>query len=135
MKTWLNLIFCFWQRQSDEFRLYVYKQLDIQELLELDGVRFNIWLTFKIFVCRGHLLQKAHCECLTLLSATLDTRRSCALRLRPDADACSSEGPTNERVNGKTRLKLETAHLTTASLSGGGCAACPRASTFGKASP
>ena len=28
------------QKQSDEFRLYVYKQLDIQELLELDGVCF-----------------------------------------------------------------------------------------------
>lgn len=28
----------FFQRQSDEFRLYVYKQLDIQELLEMKGV-------------------------------------------------------------------------------------------------
>ena len=32
------LFFFFFQRQSDEFRLYVYKQLDIQELLEMKGV-------------------------------------------------------------------------------------------------
>lgn len=38
------MVFCFFlklfffQRQSDEFRLYVYKQLDIQELLEMKGV-------------------------------------------------------------------------------------------------
>ena len=32
------------QKQSDEFRLYVYKQLDIQELLELDGVCFMMLL-------------------------------------------------------------------------------------------
>lgn len=29
------------KRQSDEFRLYVYKQLDIQELLELDGRKIH----------------------------------------------------------------------------------------------
>ena len=34
----LKLFFFFFQRQSDEFRLYVYKQLDIQELLEMKGV-------------------------------------------------------------------------------------------------
>ena len=31
--------------------------------------------------------------------------------------------------------KVETIHLTTASLSGGGCPGCPGASTFGTASP
>lgn len=34
----LETVFFFFQRQSDEFRLYVYKQLDIQELLEMKGV-------------------------------------------------------------------------------------------------
>ena len=36
LETVLFLFFS--QRQSDEFRLYVYKQLDIQELLEMKGV-------------------------------------------------------------------------------------------------
>ena len=34
----LEVLFICSQKQSDEFRLYVYKQLDIRELLELDGV-------------------------------------------------------------------------------------------------
>lgn len=41
------------QKQSDEFRLYVYKQLDIQELLELDGVCF-VLLLFEVKGMQGY---------------------------------------------------------------------------------
>ena len=47
------------QRKSEEFRLYVYKQLDIQELLELNGVSFSTevqWMFKHTEVCYTYFL-------------------------------------------------------------------------------